>query len=57
MTKKSEIKNIVEIKTALAEKYVRLAATRNSKPAKARLLRHAERFRSQAFNIAKSHSK
>ena len=48
MTKKSQVKNFVEVKTALAEKYERLARTRRSKPAKARLLRHAERFRSQA---------
>jgi hypothetical protein len=57
MTKKSEPKNIVEVKTALADKYQRLARTRRSKPAKARLLRHSERFRSQAENIAKSSAK
>ena len=39
-----------ELKTALADKYERLALTHRSKPAKARLLRHAERFRSQASN-------
>jgi hypothetical protein len=50
MTKKAQTKNIIEVKTALADKYVRLARTRRSKPAKARLLRHAERFRSQAAN-------
>lgn len=57
MTKKSEAKNYVEVKTALADKYERLARTRRSKPAKARLLRHSERFRSQADNMAKSTSK
>ena len=57
MTKKSVTKNIVEVKTALADKYLRLARTRRSKPGKARLLRHSERFRSQAENIAKSSSK
>jgi hypothetical protein len=57
MTKKSQTKNIVEVKTALADKYERLARTRRSKPAKARLLRHSERFRSQANNAAKSTSK
>ena len=57
MTKKAEAKNKVEVKTALADKYLRLAATRRSKPAKARLLRHSERFRSQAENMAKSSSK
>ena len=57
MTKKSEAKNKVEVKTALADKYERLARTRRSKPAKARLLRHSERFRAQADNAAKSSSK
>ncbi len=57
MTKKSAMKNIVEVKTALADKYKRLAGTRRSKPAKARLLRHSERFRAQAENAAKSSSK
>jgi hypothetical protein len=52
MTKKSQTKNIVEVKTALADKYERLARARRSKPAKARLLRHAERFRSQAANAS-----
>jgi hypothetical protein len=56
MTKKSETKNSVEVKTALADKYQRLARTRRSKPAKARLLRHSERFRAQADNAAKSSS-
>jgi hypothetical protein len=54
MTKKSQTKNLVEVKTALANKYERLARTRRSKPAKARLLRHAERFRSQAANAGES---
>jgi hypothetical protein len=57
MTKQSQAKNIVEVKTALADKYERLARTRRSNPAKLRLLRHAERFRSQAANAAKSTSK
>jgi len=57
MTKQASAKNIVEVKTALAEKYERLARTRRSKPAKLRLLRHAERFRSQAGNTGKSASK
>jgi hypothetical protein len=57
MTKQSQAKNIVEVKTALADKYERLARTRRSKPAKARLLRHSERFRSQAANASKSTSK
>jgi hypothetical protein len=57
MTKKSENKNYIEVKTALADKYVRLARKRRSKPARATLLRHAERFRSQAANASKSTSK
>ena len=57
MTKKSQAKNYVEVKTALAEKYDRLARVCSSKPAKMRLLRHAERFRAQAANVAKSTSK
>ena len=57
MIKKSHAKNIVEVKTALADKYERLARTRRSQPAKLRLLRQAERFRSQAFNVAKSTSR
>ena len=57
MTKQSEKQNIVEVKAALADKYVRLARTRRSKPARATLLRHAERFRSQAANAAKSNAK
>jgi hypothetical protein len=48
MSKKSTTKNLLEVKTALADKYLRLANARKSKPAKARLLRHAERFRQQA---------
>jgi hypothetical protein len=57
MTKKSQTKNLVEVKTALAEKYERLARVRSSKPGKKTLLHHANRFRSQAANVAKSNSK
>lgn len=57
MTKASQTKNIVQVKTALAEKYARLAGTCRSQPAKARLMRHAERFRSQAANAEKGVSK
>lgn len=52
MTKQAEKQNIIEVKAALADKYIRLARTRRSKPARATLLRHAERFRSQAANAA-----
>jgi hypothetical protein len=48
MSKKSHYENLVELKTALADKYLRLALKRRSKPARATLLRHAERFRQQA---------
>jgi hypothetical protein len=57
MTKKSDRKNLVEVKTALADKYLRLAAKRCSKPARARLLRHAERFRCQAENLSQGNRK
>ena len=57
MTHQSQIENIVEVKAALAEKYERLARMRRSKPAKLRLLRHAERFRHQAANARKGISK
>jgi hypothetical protein len=48
MTKKSTAENLAKVKTAMADKYERLAKTRNSKPAKARLLRRAEQHRAQA---------
>ena len=57
MTKKAQVKNIEQVKTALADKYERLARTRKSKPARATLLRHSKRFRSQAANAAKGNSK
>jgi hypothetical protein len=57
MTKSSQNKNYIEVKTALADKYERLSRTRRSKPAKARLLRRVERFRSQAANAGKGNSK
>ena len=57
MSKKSQVKHMEEVKTALADKYERLARTRKSKPARATLLRHSKRFRSQAANAAKGNSK
>jgi hypothetical protein len=54
MTKKSQVQKLNEVKAALADKYERLARVRRSKPARARLLRQAERFRSQAANAQKS---
>jgi len=53
MSKTAHAENIARVKTELADKYERLARVRRSKPARARLLRHAERFRSQAANAAK----
>lgn len=57
MTKKSQVENIVKVKTALADKYEQLARIRSSKPAKARMMRHSERFRAQANNASKGMSK
>jgi hypothetical protein len=57
MSKQSQSQNLIEVKTALANKYERLARTRRSKPARQRLLRHAERFRSQAGNAGKGIAK
>jgi hypothetical protein len=53
MTKKSEQENLVRVKTALAEKYERLALTSKSATGKKTRLHHAERHRQQAANIAK----
>ncbi|MFO0788385.1 MAG: hypothetical protein U0805_02940 [Pirellulales bacterium] len=57
MGKQANVENIIKVKTALADKYLRLALTRRSAPARATLLRHAERYRAQANNAAKSASK
>jgi hypothetical protein len=57
MTHQTQLKNIVEVKTALADKYERLARKRRSKPARATLLRHMKRFRDQAENAKKGISK
>ncbi len=57
MTIESERANIIKVKTALAEKYERRARNCKSKPAKARLERHAERFRQQAANADKGSAK
>ena len=57
MAKKTRAETLVEVKTALADKYERLSRTRRSKPARERLLRHAERFRSQAANARKGSEK
>jgi hypothetical protein len=57
VTQTSQRENIVKVKIALADKYLRLARTRRSKPARATLLRHAERFRQQANNAREGISK
>jgi hypothetical protein len=57
MTQKSQLENIVQVKTALADKYERLARKRRSKPAKLNLLRHSKRFRDQAEGARKGISK
>jgi hypothetical protein len=56
MTRKAETENLIRVKTALAEKYERMARTRNSKPRRDNLLRVAKRHRDQAANVAKSAS-
>jgi hypothetical protein len=57
VTKQAEAENIAQVKTALADKYERLARGCKSRPAKARLQRHSERFRAQAKNAAEGNSK
>ncbi len=54
MTRKSEIENIVRVKTALAEKYERRSRNRKSQTGKAEAKRAATRHREQAANTAKS---
>jgi len=53
MTRTANVENIVRVKTALADKYERLARTRKSKPRQANLLRLSRRYRQQAANAAK----
>jgi hypothetical protein len=57
VTQASQRETIVKVKTALADKYERLARSRHSKPAKLRLLRHSKRFRHQAANARKGLAK
>lgn len=45
--------NLVKVKTALAEKYARLAKGAGSKPKKKRYLYHAEHYRQQAKNLSR----
>ncbi len=54
MTRKSELENIVQVKTALAEKYERRMQNRKSQTGKATAKRMATRYREQAANAARS---
>lgn len=54
MTQKSELENLVRIKTALAEKYERQVITRKSKTGKATAKRMATRYREQAASAVRS---
>ncbi|MGD9634146.1 MAG: hypothetical protein AB7G28_06030 [Pirellulales bacterium] len=54
MTRKSEIENIVRVKTALAEKYERRMQNRKSQTGKATAKRIATRYREQAANAGRS---
>jgi hypothetical protein len=53
MLRKCELENLVKVKTSLADKYIRLARSRKSKPWQARLFRRAETYRSQATILAR----
>ena len=58
MTKRADLENLAKVKTALADKYERLAQTRKSAPAKKTLLHHSKRHRQQAaVALAKSKGK
>jgi hypothetical protein len=48
MTQKSELENLVRVKTALAEKYERQVISRKSQTGKATAKRMATRYREQA---------
>jgi len=52
VTKKSEIENLVKVKTELADKHERLAMTSHSTPKRNTMLHHAKRFRRQAETLA-----
>ncbi len=53
MLRKHELENLVKVKTALADKYIRLARARKNKPWQARLYRRAETYRHQATILAR----
>ena len=54
MTHKSEVENLVRVKTALAEKYERRAQNRKSQTGKAAAKRTAKRYREQAAIAGRS---
>jgi hypothetical protein len=54
MTRKSELENLVRVKTALAEKYERRMQNRKSQTGKATAKRTATRYRVQAANAGRS---
>jgi len=54
MTRKSELENIVRVKTALAEKYERRAQNRKSQTGQASAKRIAKRYREQAANAGRT---
>lgn len=54
MTQKSEVENLVRVKTALAEKYERRARNLKSQPGKATAKRTAKRYREQAAIAGRS---
>lgn len=53
MAGKETLENLVQVKTALADKYERRAQTLKSKPGKASALRQSRKHRQQAANIAR----
>lgn len=52
MSKKSELENRVKVKAALADKYLRLARARKSKPWKVKLYRQAEAYHQQSLMLS-----
>jgi hypothetical protein len=53
MTHANDIKNLIKVKTALAEKYSRLTRLGKSRPCRARNARRSEDYRRQADNLAR----
>jgi hypothetical protein len=51
MPTKKETERLIKTKTALAEKYLRLAGLTKSKPRRGTLLLHAEKYRRQVQDL------